>query len=1149
MARRPEISPDLLRKLRAELNRKRPPFGLPRNEAEQNPVPAPHLPTRRPTAEEQRLDKIHDSLRWMSQSASNQWQERFYRHYGNSRPKTADKFEVVLVTEDGKVGATCITADTKEKYNTLLSFDFPKRTITGYCSCLTRNDQQLCRHRIGLADHIVTQLSEERSELSRTILKGDFDTEYDLQDYQPDRAEIRLGHFNSLLGTANAESVDDSLPEREQALPERLLWNYRSSASAIEKLTLCWQQGRKRGDGWKKPQPVSSEKMTSYRRLISSPNEARAFNAYEQSVRVSYLTYSHYRDASYVVRTLEELIDNPCVTVDEEPATVHPTALHLILAEEGDSYILRQFIPAKTDRFSLQVENNGFVACFKPTAKNPTHELYVGRCNESQHRILKALAEDPLKFKKAKLPTYLPKLLQLSKQIPIIFPEQDFGAVRQDTTRPVLLLRWYSSGQIDLGLRVLDAQSRLFRPGAGPLVYQQSTDNEIVQWRRDPAAEIHSARDIANRLDISDLLDQSTWFVSISEFKQAFKLLTDLEELGDEVELRWDKKTEEQPSILGTLTSKNVRVRLTNKRDWFGLEGDCLFDKKQLSLNDVLDGVLQNRWETNGEGGFVQIGKGQWAQISKSLFRQLRRLADHSHSERGKRKVAITAAEAVEDLVQSEAQIEAPPSWEKTLERLHTAKSLQPVVPSGLKAELRDYQKEGFAWMRRLAELGIGGVLADDMGLGKTVQTLAVLIDRQAAGPTLIVAPTSLGFNWSREVERFAPELRPHIYRETDRNEFLKNIGPGDLVIASYGLVLRDSDALEKVSWGTLVLDEAQAIKNSEAKTTKAVTSLKADWKIALTGTPVENHLGELWSIFKAISPGLLGSWDQFRNKFAAPIERDNCPHRREALTELLRPFILRRTKKAVLQELPDRTETNLYVDLTAEERNRYNQLRLTALTDLSQKDESQNAGEYRLQLLALLTKLRQSACHAGLIDDNWNGSSSKLELMLEKLDELTSEGHRALIFSQFTSHLAKIRSALDQRKVEYLYLDGSTPAKQRGELVDRFQNGEGSAFLISLKAGGTGLNLTAADYVIHMDPWWNPAVEDQATDRAHRIGQTNPVMVYRIIARDTIEEEILRLHDSKRDLVAGILDGTSSAAKLSSEQLVALIRGTSNND
>ncbi len=466
--------------------------------------------------------------------------------------------------------------------------------------------------------------------------------------------------------------------------------------------------------------------------------------------------------------------------------------------------------------------------------------------------------------------------------------------------------------------------------------------------------------------------------------------------------------------------------------------------------------------------------------------------------------------------------------------------------PADLQAELRDYQVAGYQWLANLSRWGLGGCLADDMGLGKTVQTLGVLLDRADKGPALIVAPTSVGVNWVRETQRFAPSLIAHLYREHDRDELIQSAAAGQLVITSYQMMQRDVARFASRQWATLVLDEAQYIKNFQTKTSQAVRQLQVDWcVVALSGTPLENHLGELWSLMRVLCPGLLGSWDRFRERFGEPIERYRDRDRLKALSNVIKPFILRRTKQEVLTELPPRTEVVLTAELSPAERKRYDAARLAALSDLTAGKGEENDQQKRIRVLAWLTRLRQLSCHPALVDSRWNKSSAKLDLFLSTVEELRENNHRALVFSQFVQHLSLVRAALDKQGVRYQYLDGSTPPARRQEAVDRFQAGEGDLFLISLKAGGTGLNLTAADYVLHLDPWWNPAVEDQATDRAHRIGQLRPVTVYRLVAKDTIEEQILSMHEDKRELLSGVLEGADRAARMSTQELVDLIRDT----
>jgi SNF2 family DNA or RNA helicase len=360
----------------------------------------------------------------------------------------------------------------------------------------------------------------------------------------------------------------------------------------------------------------------------------------------------------------------------------------------------------------------------------------------------------------------------------------------------------------------------------------------------------------------------------------------------------------------------------------------------------------------------------------------------------------------------------------------------------------------------------------------------------------------------------------------------------------SYGLLVRDVASLGAISFGTLVVDEAQALKNPNTRRARAARTLNAGFRIALSGTPLENHLGELWSLFAVIFPGLLGSWEQFRERYAAPIERCGDHDASAALSRVLRPFLLRRTKQEVARELPSRTEIQVPVVLSREEWTLYEDARLAAVAEVNAQAGDVRDEQRRFQVLAALTRLRLLASHPRLYDGQSNVASSKLRRLLELLEELRSEGHRALVFSQFTTHLALVREELERAGFTYQYLDGSTPAGERARRIEAFQGGEGVVFLISLKAGGTGINLTAADYVIHLDPWWNPAVEDQATDRAHRIGQARPVTVYRLVARGTIEEQILLLHQDKRALVAGVLEGADGAARLTAKELMALLAG-----
>lgn len=441
--------------------------------------------------------------------------------------------------------------------------------------------------------------------------------------------------------------------------------------------------------------------------------------------------------------------------------------------------------------------------------------------------------------------------------------------------------------------------------------------------------------------------------------------------------------------------------------------------------------------------------------------------------------------------------------------------------------------------MCRLAQLGFGACLADDMGLGKTLQALGLILSRAQQGPSLVVAPTSVCMNWQAEIRRFAPTLNFHIIAgATDPAAF--SFGPYDVVVSSYTLLQQEKEFFTSIEWETIVLDEAQAIKNSATKRSQAAMKLQGRFKLITTGTPIENHLGELWNLFSFINPGLLGSFKQFNRRFGIPIEKHRDRSARKMLKKLIQPFMLRRIKAEVLDELPSRTEVTLRVELGQDERNFYEALRQQALENIA-GDKEKNSRQIRI--LAEIMRLRRACCNPKLIDQALNISSSKEQVFSEVVDELLGGGHKALVFSQFTGHLALLRRFLEEKKVSYRYLDGSTAAAQRQRQVEEFQAGEADFFLISLKAGGLGLNLTAADYVIHMDPWWNPAVEDQAADRAHRIGQTRPVTVYRLVTADTIEEKIVRLHQEKRTLAQSLLEGADASARFSADELLELIR------
>jgi non-specific serine/threonine protein kinase len=486
--------------------------------------------------------------------------------------------------------------------------------------------------------------------------------------------------------------------------------------------------------------------------------------------------------------------------------------------------------------------------------------------------------------------------------------------------------------------------------------------------------------------------------------------------------------------------------------------------------------------------------------------------------------------------------------WRGFARRLQTLPAQRLKAPAGLQAKLRPYQLQGLAWMQALGELEVGGVLADDMGLGKTLQTLAHILAEKQAGrlqqPALIVMPTSLIPNWQDEAARFTPQLRVLALHGAKRRGQFPLIGEHDLVLTTYALLPRDLKVLAAQPYALLILDEAQNIKNPRSKAALAAGHLRARQRLCLTGTPLENHLGELWSLFNFLMPGWLGDAKGFTRDYRTPIEKQANEQRLAHLRGRIKPFVLRRNKEQVARELPPKTEVTHWVELTAAQRDRYETLRLAMDQKVRAEVARQGLARSQIVILEALLRLRQACCDLRLLGDEeshlHSSDSGKLSALLEMLEELVDEGRRVLLFSQFTSMLALIEAELQARKIGYAKLTGST--QDRRTPVQQFQAGQFPVFLISLKAGGAGLNLTAADTVIHFDPWWNPAAEAQASDRAYRIGQDKPVFVYKLIARGSVEEKIQQLQQAKASLARGVLEGGSQAQwQLSEDDLQAL--------
>jgi len=719
---------------------------------------------------------------------------------------------------------------------------------------------------------------------------------------------------------------------------------------------------------------------------------------------------------------------------------------------------------------------------------------------------------------------------------------QDISFVEADSSIYMHMIPYGTGFRLEMFVKPFKGGNHYLKPGQGVENMMAEVGGRRLQTRRNLAEEEQKAQNIEEMCPILDLaidMEQDNdreWHLQDPD--DCLQALMELQEISDQVIVEWPEGEKLTVTHKPTFQNLNLKIR-TNRQNWFGISGELQLDQERvIDLKDLL-----NRLD-NATGSFIQIEEGQFIALTQEFRKRLEDLQSFSSDQPGDTDNEIVihplAALPLEKLT-DKARTTVDNGWESQLIKIRESQLFQPDLPSTLQAELRDYQLEGFNWLARLAQWGVGGCLADDMGLGKTIQSLAIILQRAADGPTLVVAPTSVSTNWISEVSRFTPTLTIKQLTGKDRAGVIAGLGKFDMMITTYTLLQQEVDNLASVSWQTIILDEAQAIKNAATKRSQAAMALKGSFKLITTGTPVENHLGELWNLFNFINPGLLGTHNQFNERYAIPIERYNNREARFKLKKLIRPFILRRIKSQVLEELPPRTEVTLDVTMSPEEMHFYEALRQNAL-EILERSGNNSKGRH-LQILTEIMKLRQACCNPRLISRETRIASSKLEIFSSVVQELIGSRHKALVFSQFIGHLDIIREYLDEQNITYQYLDGGTSSRQRKERVEAFQAGKGDLFLISLKAGGLGLNLTAADYVIHMDPWWNPAVEDQASDRAHRIGQTRPVTIYRLVCKNTIEEKIVTLHQEKRDLADSLLEGTDMSGRLSSKELINLIK------
>ncbi|MCK6550580.1 DEAD/DEAH box helicase [Myxococcota bacterium] len=821
---------------------------------------------------------------------------------------------------------------------------------------------------------------------------------------------------------------------------------------------------------------------------------------------------------------LDPLLPNGTVDVTE------PEQVVLLLGELGESPVLLDDVPVKVSREKLlpraRVEGGRDSLSFSIVASPRIEEILsngLGRAGDTLHPLgelgLAGLKWEKLPIRRGYsraqfgelvceiLPTYRARF-----DVEIATPHVP-GTAGPMAPRIDLNLE-YGDGYVAVMPTLVYGHPPRLRIDDGRPVYLQGAVPE-----RDHAAE----RRLVDQL--RDELNLMTGRRSVVRGQEAGGFLRKIRvfqlALGDEEQ---DRLPSLVPSLLVDGDKFSLDFEVTDELD--GEEGArARREGVRRARADASQVVAA--WQSGHDA--VPLLGGGWAELPKDwLSRHGHRLALLLSLRREDGSVPTLGLPALAELC-SELDAPPPPGLERLMPLIAGFERLpEAPLPDDLRAELRPYQRQGVSWLCFLRDLGLGAVLADDMGLGKTLQAICAM-----RGRTLVVCPTSVLPNWAKELERFRPGLRVCLYHGPGR----RLDGDADVIVTTYTLLRTDLESLRRVEWEAIYLDEAQAIKNADSMTARAAYSLKAEFRVTLTGTPVENRLEELWSQLHFTNPGLLHGRSEFADRFAKPIG-DGDGGAAQRLRERIRPFVLRRLKRDVAKDLPPRTDMVLHTELDDRERGVYDAVRLATKKEVVEK---LGEGVSVMAMLEALLRLRQASCHSALIPGQSATTSSKLETLLELLAEVVSEGHKALVFSQWTSLLDLVEPHLKSAELGFVRLDGTT--KDRGDVVARFQSEDGPpVMIVSLKAGGTGLNLTAADHVFLLDPWWNPAVEDQAADRAHRIGQERPVMVYRIVAKDTVEERILELQAKKRAIAETALGEAGAAASLTRDDLLALL-------
>lgn len=944
--------------------------------------------------------------------------------------------------------------------------------------------------------------------------------------------DLALDKLIALNPSSNATQAADT--------QYRLIWQIRQGRFDIEFLAREQKRGK---TGWGKGKPLPCKQLKQHPERFSyiSQSDKKLIEAIALQASYGYSSKSDYVLAG--IPALRAAVGATNLYHEDDltqPITISEQTPELHIRQHGDELLLS--VPNLPSYFT-QPQSYSFV-------QHDEHQYTFIVFNQSHIQVAEIIGESglsvPVSAKQKVLSSIKAIAPYLNVQSDLADIDTGLDVIAAQSTLVINIQPYHQGLDFHCVVMPFGEKGPVFHPGHGTATVSAEIDGKRLSTTRDLLLEQQGLDELDTHCPLFlEMIDNR---LSLAQMDEALEVLQELEMVVNQdpcpmqLRLRWPKG--KKVRLSNKLESQHLQLAMTKKNEWFDITGEL-----QVNNDQVIELKTLLKMVATSNGRFIALDSEQVIALSSELKSQLDKL-NHA-TEGGKFHPLATPliAEATTGM-----RMKTLPAWEEQHDKMHQAVALTVQLPSTLQAKLRDYQQAGFDWAMRLAHWGAGACLADDMGLGKTIQALAVILARAHKGPTLIIAPTSVCFNWQQEIQKFAPTLSVKVFADSANSEaraqLLSDLQPLDCVILSYGLLQREVDILKPIAFETIVADEAQALKNPLAKRTQAACALKGKFKLITTGTPIENNLTELWSLFRFVNPGLLGNLKRFSEKFSAPIENANedkvAAHRaRKGLKHLIQPFILRRMKHQVLTELPPRTEINVAVQLSQEEQTFYEALRQNAIDEISQSAQQDSANEQRFKMLAALTRLRQACCHPKLLLAESQVASAKLAALDELLTELQENNHKALIFSQFVGHLQLIKSHLEKRGIHFQYLDGSTPPKARQQAVNAFQKGEGEVFLISLKAGGSGLNLTAADYVIHMDPWWNPAVEEQASDRVHRMGQTRPVTIYRLIAKGTIEEQIVELHHHKKDLADQLLANTDKVMKLDVNDVLSMLKET----